>query len=164
MQDEVNSQIVSIAIRMSEKGARLTAESLQKAIRQFLQEKQNAKQGSHGRSYRGKQSVRHLMEQNTQLTNIEVTDQNIGSFNRIAKKYGIDYSLKKDKTTDPPRYLVFFKARDVDVMTSAFKEYSSGQLKKNDQRSIIHRLHKMIAHSKQMNKQIVKQKDRGMER
>lgn len=53
-----------------------------------------------------------LMEQDVQLTNIEVTDQNIRSFDRVARKYNIDYALKKDKSNNPPRYLVFFKARD----------------------------------------------------
>ena len=33
------------------------------------------------------------------------------------------YAIKKDKTTVPPRYLVFFKGRDADVLTQAFKEF-----------------------------------------
>jgi len=37
----------------------------------------------------------------------------------VARKYSIDYSLKKDKSVDPPKYLVFFRAKDVDVMTAA---------------------------------------------
>ena len=31
----------------------------------------------------------------------------------MAKKYDIDYALKKDPTTDPPHYYVFFKAKDI---------------------------------------------------
>ena len=52
------------------------------------------------------------------------------SLNTIAKKYGLDYSLKKVKGEEPPRYLVFFKGRDVDVMTEAFKEFAAKQLAK----------------------------------
>ncbi|MEI3288253.1 MAG: PcfB family protein [Eubacterium sp.] len=45
-----------------------------------------------------------------------------------AKKYGIDFALKKDTTENPPRYLVFFKGRDADVLTAAFKEFSAKKL------------------------------------
>lgn len=48
----------------------------------------------------------------------------------MARKYGIDYSLKKEVGADPPKYLVFFKAKDVDVMTAAFREYAGVELKK----------------------------------
>lgn len=56
---------------------------------------------------RGKQSLDSMMKDGSQLTNIEITDRNIRSFERIARKYSIDYSLKKDKAVSPPRYLVF---------------------------------------------------------
>ena len=48
----------------------------------------------------------------------------------MARKYGIDYSLKKEVGADPPKFLVFFKAKDVDVMTAAFREYAGVELKK----------------------------------
>lgn len=77
------------------------------------------------KTYKGKQSIKHLMEQNAAINNIEVTDGNIKAFERTARKYGIDFALKKDSSEQPPRYLVFFKGRDVDVMTQAFKEFSA---------------------------------------
>ena len=39
----------------------------------------------------------------------------------MAKKYDIDYALKKDPTTEPPHYYVFFKAKDKDQLQPAFK-------------------------------------------
>ena len=68
------------------------------------------------------------MNQGCQLSNIEVTDGNIKSFEKCARKYSIDFSLKKDTSISPPRYFVFFKAKDVDVMTAAFKEYTGKSL------------------------------------
>lgn len=47
------------------------------------------------KTYKGKQSLDKLMKQNVQLSNIEITDGNIKSFERVAKKYSIDFSLKK---------------------------------------------------------------------
>ena len=48
------------------------------------------------------------------MSNIEITDQNIKAFSATAKKYGIDFALKKDTTGEIPRYLVFFKGRDAE--------------------------------------------------
>ena len=68
------------------------------------------------------------MKHNTGDSNLEITNYNIRAFSATAKKYGIDFALKKDSSTQPPRYLVFFKGRDADVMTAAFKEFSAKQL------------------------------------
>lgn len=37
----------------------------------------------------------------------------------------MDFALKKDATVSPPRWLVFFKARDADALTAAFKEFTA---------------------------------------
>lgn len=68
------------------------------------------------------------------MTNIEITDGNIKSFERVARKYGVDYALKKDTSGERPRYLVFFKARDADALTAAFKEYTAKGVKREEQR------------------------------
>ena len=98
MQDEVNTKVVAIAI----KGGRITAEvlkkALAKALKKFVEEIEKAqKTASQPKTYRGKQSIKHLVEQNAAISNIEVTDGNIKSFERTANKYGIDYALKKGK-------------------------------------------------------------------
>ena len=137
MQDEVNTKVVAIAI----KGGKITAEVLKKALAKFIEEIEKAeKQASQPKTYRGKQSIKHLVEQNAAISNIEVTDGNIKSFERTANKYGIDYALKKDTSDQPPRYLVFFKGRDVDVMTQAFKEFSAKTVKQKEKQSLKQKL------------------------
>lgn len=149
MQEEVNEKTISLCI----KGGKITGNILKAALKKLLseqekhrsqkkQEKQaekkaeeKAKQESKSGS-RGKQSLKKMMENGSQISNIEITDKNIKSFERVARKYSIDYSLKKDKSTEPPRYLVFFKAKDVDVMTAAFKEYTGVSMKKSQRKSI----------------------------
>lgn len=103
----------------------------------------------------GKQTVGQLMKQNQGLSNIEITDSNIKSFERIANKYNIDFALKKDKISELPKYVVFFKARDVDVMTQAFKEYSAVTLNKSKRPSIRQTLAKTI--------EAVKGRDKAMD-
>ena len=73
MQDEVNTKVVAIAI----KGGRITAEVLKKALAKFIEEIEKAeKQASQPKTYRGKQSIKHLFEQNAAISNIEGTDGN----------------------------------------------------------------------------------------
>ena len=133
MQDEVNTKVIAIAI----KGGKITAEVLEKALKKFVEEIEKAqKQARQPKTYRGKQSIKHLVQQNAAINNIEVTDGNIKSFQRTANKYGIDYALKKDTSEQPPRYLVFFKGRDVDVMTQAFKEFSAKTVKQSERPSL----------------------------
>ena len=156
MQEQINEKTVALSI----KTAKLTAEVLQKAIRKMLSAKSKAP-----KIYKGKQTLKHLMKQNTGVSSMEITDANIKAFEPIAKKYGLDYSLKKVKGEEPPRYLVFFKGRDVDVMTEAFKEFAAKQLNKEKKLSIRKALAAFKEKAKQMNqnREKVKNKDRGRE-
>ena len=42
-------------------------------------------------------------------------------FKPCAKKYGVDFTLRKDKTTQPPHYIVIFKAKDADNRLGIFQ-------------------------------------------
>ena len=122
MQDEINEKTVALYI----KTGKLTAEVLQKAIKKLLS--QAKKELDRQAIPHGKQTLKQLMKQNTGVSNIEITKDNIKAFESTAKKYGIDFALKKDATETPPRYLVFFKGRDADALTAAFKEFSAKKL------------------------------------
>ena len=99
-------------------------------------------------------------------SNIEITKDNIKAFESTAKKYGIDFALKKDSTETPPRYLVFFKGRDADALTAAFKEFSAKKLTQEQKPSIrkliVSLKEKAAALNAQRDK--VKNKDRGIVR
>ena len=45
----------------------------------------------------------------------------------IAKKYDIDFALKRDATTFPPTYHVFFRTSQTENFNRAFKEYATGK-------------------------------------
>ena len=66
------------------------------------------------------------------VSNIEINDPSIKDFERIARKYGVDYAVKKDRSASPPKYLIFFKGRDADALTAAFSEYTQKKVKKAD--------------------------------
>ena len=169
MQDEVNEKTVSLCIRCGKVTANLLKVAMKKALVKMEQEKQKLKgqkqpkQDKEDKTYKGKQSMDKLMKQNVQLSNIEITDGNIKSFERVAKKYSIDFSLKKDVTADPPRYYVFFKARDADVMTAAFKEYTGQSLNKDKKPSVRKKLQQAISKSLKKHRELEKTKGKEKE-
>ena len=158
MQEEVTQKTIALYVKVGKGAARLTEQALQKAIQKFLEQK--------SKPAHGKQTMRQLMKQNAGVSNIEITDANIKAFESTAKKYGIDFALKKDSTEIPPRYLVFFKGRDADALTAAFKEFSAKKLTQEQKPSIrkliVSLKEKAAALNAQRDK--VKNKDRGIAR
>ena len=79
--------------------------------------------------------------------------------------HGIDFALKKDTSGEIPRYLVFFKGRDADVITAAFREFSAKNLEKEKKPSIRKELEQAKQQAKVQHRQRekVKTKDRGVE-
>ncbi len=171
MQDEVNEKVVSLCVNGGKISARILKSAMLKALARMEQEKRNGKQkqvekktGREEAVYHGKQSMEKLMKQNCELSNIEVTDGNIKSFEKCARKYNIDFSLKKDTSISPPRYFVFFKAKDADVMTAAFKEYTGKSLDKGRKPSIRKKLELAKERTaKHREREKTKQKERGPE-
>ncbi len=166
MQDEINEKTVTLCVN----GGKMTSRILKNAMLRTLsqmdrgrrQHHQDAKARRQEAKYCGKQSMKRLKAANVELSNIEITDGNIKSFEKYARKYDIDYCLKKDKAAEPPRYYVFFKAKDVDVITAAFKEYSGAQLNKPKKPSIRKRLEQAKERAaKHREREKTKQKDRG---
>lgn len=117
----------------------MTANVLKSAISKYLAYRKEKKREGPVKPC-GKQSVKKLVGQDQGVANIEITDKNIKDFERIARKYGVDFALKKDKTGDIPKYLVFFKARDADALTAAFKEYTAKSDRKKERSSVLKKL------------------------
>lgn len=141
MQEEVEQRTVTLAISTT----KMTANVLKSAVNKYLaycKEKKAEKAHAGPVKHRGKQSVKQLVGQDQGVTNIEITDKNIKDFERIARKYGVDFALKKDKTGDIPKYLVFFKARDGDALTAAFKEYTAKTDRNKEKPSVLQKLRK----------------------
>ena len=84
----------------------------------------------------------------------------------VAKKYDIDYALKKDPTTDPPHYYVFFKAKDKDQLQPAFKEFTAMTLNREKRPTIRERLAQAQEQTKAKHRERekVKTKDREVAR
>ena len=133
MQEEVEQRVVTLIVNCS----KMTEQELRKALGKLLT---HLKTQHQTKQPHGKMTVKKLAAQNRGLQSVEVTDQNIGSFNRIARKYGIDFAPFKAKGQD--RYLIFFKGQDADAMTAAFKEYTEQIVNKKSRPSVLAKLEK----------------------
>lgn len=136
MQEDIEHRAVTLVVNT----AKMTTRVLKNAILKYLAHCKQKSRASPGIT--GKQSVKKLVGQGQGVTNIEITDQNIKSFERVARKYGVDYALKKDVSGEKPRYLVFFKAKDTDALTAAFKEFTAKTLKREEKPSVLEQLTK----------------------
>ena len=125
MQEELEHKSVVLATNTAKITGRALAKLMQSALRKMKEAGEKPKEG--------KQSIKQLSKGGS-LSNIEITDDNIKAFDPVARKYNISYSLKRDETSDPPRWLVFFRAKDTDAMTAAFKEFSAKMVKRETDR------------------------------
>lgn len=158
MQEEVTGKSVALIVD----GARMSEQVLEKAINAYL----DARKNKQPKIYHGKQSLKQLAGQNAGLANIEITEKNIKAFTQVAKKYHVDFALKKDTTAEQPRYLVFFKSRDADAITAAFQEFTAQKLHRKP--SIRERLAqaKVLAEKglPSLNRDKIRNKERNLER
>lgn len=102
-------------IDISIKAEKMTADVLKSALREFMSGKAEKK---------GRMTYKQLQAKSpSKLDSIEVSDRNIGDFLKIARKYDVDFALKRDKSTTPPTYHVFFSAAKTEDFKKAFSEY-----------------------------------------
>ena len=155
MQEEVTQKTIALVI----KTAKLDANVLKVAMRMYLNHRRQKAQKTHGKT-----SVKKLVGEGVGISSIEATDGNIKSFERVARKYNVDFAVKKDKTTDPPKYVVFFKGRDADAVAQAFKEFVKVNEKKQQRPSLRQKLkglQKIVAQNKNKERSREKNKNRG---
>ena len=139
MQEEVENRTLTLAIN----GTKFTGRMLKAAIGKYMAHRREVKQQKNRDGPvipHGKQSVKQLVGQGQGVDSIELTDPSTREFDRIARKYGVDYAIKRDRGSDPPRFPIFFKGRDNDAITAAFQEYAGKKVKKASRPSVLQKL------------------------
>lgn len=155
MQEETTQKVIALAGRF----ARLDADVLKAMMRAYLNHHRQNKAGKHG-----KVSVKELVGEGAGASSFEINDGNIKAFERTARKYNVDFAVKKDRTAEPPKYIVFFKGRDADAITQAFKEFVYGSEKKKGRVSLrgkLSQFRKQPGRDKNRERAREHQKDRG---
>ena len=142
MQEEIENRTVNLAISTTKLTARGIIRLAAKGLAYIKRKSREAAMKKEKPD--GRQTIQQLIGQNQGVTNIDISQTDLKGFEKYARKYGVDYAITKDKSVFPPKYLVFFKARDADAMTAAFNAYSAEVLAKSKRPSTLNKLHKLI--------------------
>ena len=142
MQEEIENRTVNLAISTTKLTARGIIRLAAKGLTYIKRKSREA--ALKNEKPDGRQTIQQLIGQKQGVTNIDISQTDLKGFEKYARKYGVDYAITKDKSVFPPKYLVFFKARDADAMTAAFNAYSAEVLAKSKRPSTLNRLHKLI--------------------
>ncbi len=155
MQEEVERETINLAVSATKLSWRLIVG----AVRAYINHRKQ-KQMMGPKRYRGKQTVKQLLSQDQGATSMLVGDEGIKDFQRIAKRYGVDFAITKDKSVDPPKYTVFFKAKDLDALEAVMNEFEERKAFKKERPSVLHQLD---LYKEKAKEQIVKAKIRVKE-
>ena len=139
MQEEVESRTLTLAVN----GTKFTGRMLKAAVARFMAYRRSHKAAKAYVHPKGKQTVKQLTRQGQGVNTMEIDDANLRQFERIARKYGVDYAVRRDKDAEPPRFLLFFKGRDADAITAAFKEFLSTKERKSERPSLLQKLREL---------------------
>ena len=142
MQEDIENRTVNLAISTTKLTARGIIRLAAKGLAYIKRKSREA--ALKNEKPDGRQTIQQLIGQNQGVTNIDISQTDLKGFEKYARKYGVDYAITKDKSVFPPKYLVFFKARDADAMTAAFNAYSAEVLAKSKRPSTLSKLHKLI--------------------
>lgn len=154
MQQEVEEKSIRLAVRTTEISARGMLRILM-AIKHHIDEKR-AQAHIPQEPRRGRQSVKELIGQGQGVTRVDLDQDGIRDFHKIAKKFGVDYAIIKDKGVEPPVYNVFFKARDEDAINKVISAYTTKYLhRQHVKASVIDKLNKAKEVAKELGKKVV---------
>ena len=141
----VNEEAAEKTVRLAITTTRLTGRALAKGLQAYVRHRKSVKTkktAQKAEPKRGKQTVKELIGQNQGVSSLPVGETGLKDFERIAKKYGVDFAIVKDKSTTPTKYTVFFKARDADAIAQVLAEYTAKQVKKQQRPSVLKALKK----------------------
>lgn len=161
MQEEVESRTVNLAISTT----KLTMRTVVSAVQMYLRHRRESAAHKAAEKPSGKQTVKDLIGQNQGVSNIDISKTDLKGFEGVARKYGVDYAIRKDSSVHPPKYLVFFKAKDADALTAAFNEYSAKALNREKRPSVLKQLRTIAARIAQLPGKVVnRDKKRELDR
>jgi len=164
LHEDINEKALNLAGRVG----KMTADELKKLFDKMLADLTNpqsksktaAKGDKPPEPKRGKQTLKQLSKQNAGLSTVELKDPNLRLLNSTMKKHGVDFAAVKD---GKGKYTLFFKGKDADTLTHAFKQYTGKLTQRANKPSISKTLAAMKAAAQALNagRDKVKNRDKG---
>ena len=141
MQEEIEQKTMTLSINATKFSGRVLKAAITKYLAHRSAKKHERQREKTDVIPHGKQKVKELIGQNAGVANVDVKDEDLKGFERIARKYGVDYAVRRVKGQN--KYLVFFKSRDADAITSALKEFTQKKTRDQNRPSLRKMLNKM---------------------
>ena len=136
MEQEVNMKIACIAIQTTESAGKAFTRAMKGFIERQAVDHSNVTKNKAATEHKepfGKMvKVKDLRKDGSQIEFVDMGQDELKDFRRYARKYGVSYSMEKNKASDPPTYLIYFKAKDSNLITKAISSYVSDKLKDVD--------------------------------
>ncbi len=117
MQEEVENRTVNLAISTT----KLTVRTIVNGYNAGKRHHQAMAAQTSAQMPLGKQSIKELNGQNQGVSSNPIEKTDLKGFEQVARKYGVDYAIMKEQNVNPPKYTVFFMAKDADALNSAFE-------------------------------------------
>ena len=133
----INEEIARKTLNMEVRAGKVTGKILLDLIRKLLKESEKIGGleklvGSKGNEVKLKDMVKK-----GQLEEIPVEEAELKELKKELNRYGVKFSVMKDKETG--KYSVFFQVKDMKVMNKAFKHALSESEKKTERKESIHK-------------------------
>ena len=139
----VNEQISKESCNFAVRTTKVSVQLLWKALKAYSNHRK-IKVAKKNDKVTGKQTVKELIGQGQGVNSIDLVKNDLREFEKITKKYGVDFAIVKDKNQDPPVYTIFFKAKDQDAIENVLRAYTAKRMKKQtrEKPSILQKLKK----------------------
>ncbi|MCR4746723.1 MAG: PcfB family protein [Lachnospiraceae bacterium] len=135
MNEEIAEKTVRLAITLTKVTGRGLLAALKAGIKTL--------RVSNDRRGKGQQTVKQLIKQGSGASSMDISGKSLGTFKRIANKYGVDFAIVKTKDNGKNHYNVFYKAKDMDAIVAVVNEYSKKIVNKKEKTSIIKSLNEL---------------------
>ena len=133
MQEEVEKKTANFAIqttKLSFKAIYRIWGKYRSHRKEKKAEKKAAKRLEQQKGKRGKQTIKELIGQGDGVDKMDIAKVGLKDFQKTANKYGVDFAVVKDKSVDPPRYTIFFKAKDAKAIDRVMTDYAAKEFKR----------------------------------
>lgn len=132
MQDEVENRVLTLIVSSGKFTGRTFVKAVNAYWRHHGQKRAQRVQVKQRRrltrqqardSPVGQQTLKSLLSRGKALDSIEVQSPEIREFEKLARKYNVEYAVKKERSTG--RFFIFFKSQDTGSLNTVFREYTA---------------------------------------
>jgi len=133
----INEEVSDKTLNLEIKAAKITAKLIIQQIKKLLKEAKKFGGMEKFVSEKGNEVKLKDLVQKGQLEEIAIREEELKSLKKELNKYGVKFSVMKDKKTK--QYSLFFQAKDVKIMDKAFKKVLADLEKKTERKESIHK-------------------------